>query len=376
MGNYLKVIKLDDCFKNIKYFLPLIKQISKICVNLEELAIYNAINFIFTDDEFNHITKLSNLKKFEFVNCQHNINHQIINDVLLALPKLEWLNLSHNWSFNYSCIFPLIIPIFDVVFPSLHTLILNNIGIGRNYSNNKQKKNQLCRCCRGNCNEWYKRLFIYLFTAYPALKRLEIRNYNRLTICNNYCYEQNKHFYHPIPQYEVIKQCLLQLNRRLDILSTSRICLKSSTDDYFYRKEMLNKEYIECIKESMITSCINKEINLDSSLEDILKILKEFLQYNKKFITLKININEFLNFEDKNEVVLVVNFILSMLIYKRLDEMCMNNEYDYLFFILTNIIRNGSCSLLKKGFIVNAIAMIINNIMFRRYRKKIFMSLF
>ena len=55
--------------------------------------------------------------------------------------------------------------------------------------------------------------------------------------------------------------------------------------------------------------------------------------------------------------------------HKRLDELCMNDTYHYLFYILRHILNYCNCSLLKKGFIINALAMIINN-MIRPYRKK------
>ena len=86
LGNYLTTIKLDDCFNEIDNFFLLIEKISQTCTRLEELLIYNAIGFTF---EFNCFKQLSNLKKFEFVNCKYIINHQEINDFLLILPKLE-----------------------------------------------------------------------------------------------------------------------------------------------------------------------------------------------------------------------------------------------------------------------------------------------
>ena len=117
--------------------------ISQVCTQLKELSIYNAIGFKITNKEINYIKQLSNFKKFEFVNCEYIINHKIINNLLLAIPKLEWLNLSNNWSFGYSCSHPLIIPIFDISFPSLHTLILNNIKIFLKPCYIKQKKEKI-----------------------------------------------------------------------------------------------------------------------------------------------------------------------------------------------------------------------------------------
>ena len=84
---------------------------------------------------------------------------------------------------------------------------------------------------------------------------------------------------------------------------------------------------------------------------------------------IKKDLMEFINDDDEDEIALVFNSILSILMHKRLDELCMNNTYHCLFYILRHIINFCNCSLLRKGFIINALSMIINN-MLRPYRKK------
>ena len=231
------------------------------------------------------------------------------------------MNLSNNWSFDNSCSFPLVVPIYNVIFPALKTLILNNIR-GRLYRNkNKQKNTLLCKCCKGKSRETCyiscKNLFLNLFISYPSLKRLEIRNYLHLLTCNNYCFYTAKHFDPQYHQYDIIKQCLLQLNRRLHVLCTSRVSVNYYTYNDLYNNtndNILDKESIQNIKELMIKECVDK-INLDSTIEDRIEFLQDTFQYDSIS-----NIYEIVDINNKYDVVLVINSIFSLLMYKRIDE--------------------------------------------------------
>ena len=75
-----------------------------------------------------------------------------------------------------------------------------------------------------------------------------------------------------------------------------------------------------------------------------------------------------MNINNKIDVTLVFYYIFSLLMYKRIDEICKNESIYYLIFNLRLIIINGDCSLLNRTFIVNALNMIIKNIYFRPYR--------
>ena len=81
----------------------------------------------------------------------------------------------------------------------------------------------------------------------------------------------------------------------------------------------------------MIKNCVNNTINLDSTIEDKMEYLHDtFLQDSKSDIYTIMNIN------NKIDVALVFNSIFSLLMYKRIDEICKNQSITHLISNLSN----------------------------------------